>query len=311
MVFTRAVTAVTGTETMERLITDSRAGWALASRFVAGSDLTAGSSVAGGLNSEGLKVSLDLLGEEVPDRAGAERAAEDYLGVLDRIAADGLDANISIKLTQLGLTIDERMARQAVDRLAESAATASTTVTIDMEDSRYTEATVDIYAAAQARHGNLGICLQAYLHRTPSDLERLVGLGGHIRLCKGAYREPPAVAFQHRDDIDAAFARLLAVLMRDGRARPAVATHDPRLIRQTLDLAEAGGADFEFQMLYGIRPDEQRRLARLGHDVRVYVPFGSSWYPYLTRRLAERPANLGFFLRALVSTAQPSDRSHN
>lgn len=302
--FSRAVTAVTAAAPVERLITGSRAGRALASRFVAGDDLASGAEVATGLATEGLKVSLDLLGEEVHDVEGANRAVEGYLQVLDVIGSNRLDANISVKLTQLGLAIREEMARSAIDRLAERAAEVGTTVTIDMEDSRYTEATVDIYADAQSRHGNLGVCLQAYLFRTPSDLERLEGLGGHIRLCKGAYREPPTVAFQSRHEVDAAFRRLLMVLMRSPSTRPAIATHDPEMIRLALALAEERDAGFEFQMLYGVRPAEQRRLAAAGHDVRVYVPFGSSWYPYLTRRLAERPSNLGFFLRALGSFAE-------
>jgi proline dehydrogenase len=159
---------------------------------------------------------------------------------------------------------------------------------------------VEIYADVQARRGNLGICLQAYLHRTPRDLERLLSLGGHIRLCKGAYLEPPEVAHQRAGDIDAAFGGLLRTLMREPGVRPAIATHDPRLIGLTLGEAERRREGFEFQMLYGIRADEQRRLVREGHEVRIYLPYGSAWYPYLTRRLAERPANVWFFLRALL-----------
>lgn len=298
--FTRAVVAATGAAPVEKVITGSRAGAVLADRFVAGDGLDTASEVASALNRQGLTVSLDLLGEEVADRVGAQRAADEYIETLTRIPADGLSGNISVKLTQLGLSIDPEMAVAAVDRLAAAAAAAATTVTIDMEDSRYTQATVDIYAQAQARHGNLGLCLQAGLHRTPNDLERLLPLGGHIRLCKGAYVEPPEIAFQSSADVDAAFARLLMLLMQAELVRPAVATHDPRLISLALHEADKRSAGFEFQMLFGVRADEQRRLAGLGHDVRVYVPFGSAWYPYLTRRLAERPANLWFFLRALA-----------
>jgi proline dehydrogenase len=297
--FTRAVVATAGAAPVRKTITGSRAGRALAHRFVAGDTLAAGAAVAGHLNREGLMVSLDLLGEEVEDRDGAKRAADEYVEALERIPADGLAANISVKLTQLGLAIDRDMASAAVDRLAAAASSAETTVTIDMEDSRYTEATVDIYADAQARHGNLGVCLQAYLHRTQGDLERLLPLGGHIRLCKGAYVEPPEAAHQRSGDIDAAFGRLLHVLMEEPGVRPAIATHDPRLIGHTLHEAERRREGFEFQMLYGIRADEQRRLVHEGHDVRIYLPYGSAWYPYLTRRLAERPANAWFFLRAL------------
>lgn len=299
-IFTRAVVALTEVAPVRTTITGSRAGRALAHRFVAGDTLDQASTAAAVLNRAGLDVSLDLLGEEVDDRRGAKRATDEYLASLDRIRGDGLEANISVKLTQLGLAIGSDLAMDAVDQLAGAAAEIGTTVTLDMEDRRYTAATIDIYADAQARHGNLGLCLQAYLRRSTDDLDRLLPLGGHIRLCKGAYVEASEIAFQSSDDVDAAFARLLTMLMAAEDVRPAVATHDPRLIALTLQLAERRTAGFEFQMLYGIRGDEQQRLAEMGHDVRVYLPFGSAWYPYLTRRLAERPANAWFFLRALV-----------
>lgn len=299
-VFSRVVMAVTGHPAVERTITGTRAGRALAHRFVAGDGIADAVDAAQAANHEGLTVSMDLLGEAVIDREGAEAAAEEYVEGIDRIVRHGLDANISVKLTQLGLAIDPGLAVGAVDRLARTAADAGITVTIDMEDSRYTAETIDIYAGAQSTHRNLGICLQAYLHRTPSDLERLLPLGGHIRLCKGAYVEPAHIAFQDDDDVDAAFARLLLVLMASDEVRPAIATHDPALIELALRLAETRSVGFEFQMLYGVRQDEQRRLRGLGHGVRVYLPYGSAWYPYLTRRLAERPANAWFFVRALA-----------
>ena len=298
--FTRSVVAVTELGPVEAAITGTRAGRLLAGRFVAGDTLGEAAETAAALNKLGLHVSLDLLGEAVEDRKGAEKATLGYLECLDRLAVDGLEANISVKLTQLGLAIDRRVAEASVERLAVAAAQVGATVTIDMEDSRYTADTVDIYADAQTRHGNLGVCLQAYLRRTPDDLERLTPIGGHIRLCKGAYVEAEEIAFQGSDDVDAAFARLLTVLMAAEGVRPAVATHDPGLIELTRQLGEKRSAGFEFQMLYGVRQDEQRRLVDLGHDVRVYLPFGSAWYPYLTRRLAERPANAWFFFRALV-----------
>lgn len=298
--FTRAVVAATTAPPVERIITGTRAGRSLARRFVAGETLDAGVECARRLNRSRLPVSLDLLGEEVHDRAGAERAADEYVETLKAISAEGLDANISIKLTQLGLAIDPAMAEAAVDRLARAAAEAGTTVTIDMESSTYTDSTVRIYESVQRERGNLGLCLQAALHRTPDDMERLIPLGGHIRLCKGAYVEPPSVALQSDREIVAAYVRLLTTLMGSSGVRPAIATHDPTLIGVALDLARKRQEPFEFQMLYGVRGDEQRRLALMGYDVRVYVPFGSAWYPYLTRRLAERPANFWFFLRALV-----------
>lgn len=298
--FTRAVVAVTEMPPVEKTVTGTRAGRALARRFVAGDSLEDAVDTAGDLNQSGLLVSLDLLGEEVADQEGAVRAADEYVECLEAISADGLEANISIKLTQLGLAIDRDLVAAAVDRLAKAAALAGTSMTIDMEDSRYTEATVDIYADAQRRHGNLGVCLQAYLHRTPEDLERILPLGGHVRLCKGAYVEEEAVAYQSKHEVDAAFARLLTVLMKADGVRPAVATHDPRLIELARQLGDSRKAGYEFQMLYGVRIDEQTRLAGEGHDLRVYLPFGSAWYPYLTRRMAERPANVWFFVRSLV-----------
>jgi proline dehydrogenase len=298
--FTRSVVAVTELGPVEAAITRTRAGRLLAHRFVAGDTLGEAAETAAALNKSGLDVSLDLLGEAVQDRDGAEKATLGYLECLERIAVDGLAANISVKLTQLGLAIDRQVAVASVERLAVAAARVGATVTIDMEDSRYTADTVDIYADAQTQHGNLGVCLQAYLRRTPDDLERLMPLGGHIRLCKGAYVEAEEIAFQGSDDVDAAFARLLTVLMAGEGVRPAVATHDPGLIELTRQLGEQRSAGFEFQMLYGVRQDEQQRLVDRGHDVRVYLPFGSAWYPYLMRRLAERPANAWFFFRALV-----------
>ncbi len=298
--FTRGVLLATHNPVSRRLFTGTRAGRALAHRFVAGDTLDDGIAAARRLAEAGMLTSLDLLGEEVTDRPSALDARDEYREVLDRLAETSLPANISIKLTQLGLAIDEEMARQAVDELAVRAAEVGTTVTIDMEDSRFTAATVEIYADAQARHGNLGIALQAYLHRTPDDLERLIPLGGHIRLCKGAYAEPPEIALQTRAEVTAAFSSLLEILMEAEETRPAIATHDETLIEQTRELACRRRGGFEFQMLYGVRPELQRRLRDEGYDLRIYVPFGSQWYPYLTRRLAERPANLVFFARSLV-----------
>ncbi len=230
-----------------------------------------------------------------------EAALAGYVACLDEMAASSIDGNVSIKLTQLGLAFDPEVARTTLDRLAESAARLGLTVTIDMEDSAYTENTIEIYADAQRRHGNLGLALQAYLYRTSDDLLRLMPLGGHLRLCKGAYVEPEAVALQSPAEIDAAFARLLTVLMGFEEVTPAVATHDPQLIELARQLDHQRRQTFEFQMLYGVRPQAQMELAAAGYPIRIYVPYGSRWYPYLVRRLAERPANLGFFLRALVS----------
>lgn len=282
------------------MVTTTRPGRALAGRFVAGDTLDDAVAAAREINADGLRVSLDHLGEEVHDRDSATQATDEYLESLHRIADEGLDANISIKPTQLGLAIDEGLALESIGRLAEGAEQTGTTVTIDMEDSRYTEATVTLYEKAQTEHGNLGIAVQSYMHRTPEDLSRLIPLAGHIRLCKGAYVEPSELAHQSREDVDAAFVSQLRLLMGAEEVRPAVATHDQALIDLTRSLAPERDGYFEFQMLYGVRTELQRRLVEEGYPVRVYLPFGSQWYPYLTRRLAERPANAWFFVRAAL-----------
>lgn len=280
------------------MVTGTRPGRTLAERFVAGDTLDDAVTVAGDLNSEGMKVSLDLLGEEVHDEASALSATEEYLGSLDRISKEGLDSNISVKPTQLGLAIDERHAIEAIDRLAVRAKDLGMTITIDMEDSRYTDATVRLYERAQETHGNLGIALQSYMRRTPEDLDRLIPLGGHIRLCKGAYVEPEEVALTSKHDVDEAFADQLRLLMGAENVKPAVATHDLQLVELALELSKSRALPFEFQMLYGVRRELQRRLVATGFPLRIYLPFGSQWYPYLTRRLAERPSNAWFFVRA-------------
>ena len=299
--FSRVVVAVAEWAPIRSTFTNTRAGKALVRRFVAGDTLGEAIGVAAALNRQGMKVSLDLLGEEVHSADEVEAALNGYVACLDEIAANAIDGNISIKLTQLGLAFDPGLARATLDRLAASASRLNLTVTIDMEDSSYTEETVKIYAAAQQDHGNLGVALQAYLRRTRDDLLRLMPLGGHLRLCKGAYVEPESVAFTSAAEVDEAFAGLLRVLMKDDGVTPAIATHDPELIGLARSLARPRRGPFEFQMLYGVRPQAQKELAAAGFPIRIYVPYGSRWYPYLVRRLAERPANVGFFLRALVS----------
>lgn len=303
--FTRSVVAVANSTPIRRLVTGTRAGRIVASRFVAGETLDQVVKVAKRLNREGFLVSLDLLGEEVTEPSAVEAAVGGYESCLARIASDRIAGNISIKLTQLGLAFDLDLAKAGLERLSAAALRHDLTVTIDMEDSRYTENTVGLYEAVQPRYGNLGIALQAYLHRTPADLERLRGLGGHIRLCKGAYVEPEELAVQSRSEVDEAFARLLESLMMIETLRPAIATHDHSLIQQTRLLSSRRRGPFEFQMLYGVRPGLQRQLLTAGHNLRIYVPYGVAWYPYLVRRLAERPANAAFFLRALVSADRP------
>lgn len=295
-----AVLSVTERSSIRRLVTETRAGRAVAGRFVAGDTLTDAVAVARSLNEAGMVVSMDHLGEHVTAIDEAERATGSYLECLEAIAGEGLDANISVKLTQLGMGLDDDVAAKNLDRLAAAAAAAGTSVTVDMEESAHTDTTIAIYEATQRLHGNVGIAVQSYLRRTAADLDRLIPLGGHIRLCKGAYAEPESVAYQHAHEVDESFDRLGAVLMASPHVKPAVATHDDARIAAVLASATTRTAPWEFQMLYGVRRDRQAELIAAGHAMRIYVPYGEAWYPYLTRRLAERPANLAFFARALV-----------
>ena len=297
--FSRVVLKATDLRLSKWLFTDLKAGRNLALRFVAGETLAEAVSVAKDLNALGMVVSLDLLGESVTDVGSARAARDDYLACLDEIEAIGLDANVSIKLTQLGLALDKELAIAALRDIAKRAAEVGTTVTIDMEDSPHTEATLSVYEQVQKEFGNLGVAVQAYLYRTAADISRIAPLGGHIRLCKGAYSEPDTIAMSRKEHVDASFATLTSQLMDQHDAKPAIASHDERLIDLTRTLVATRTSPFEFQMLYGIRTQLQEELVRQGHPLRIYVPYGSEWYPYLTRRLAERPANAVFFLRAL------------
>jgi proline dehydrogenase len=296
-----AVLAVTNRSFTKKMITETRAGKALASRFVAGSELEDAISVAKTLNESGLKVSLDYLGEHVSDIGEADRAVAAYVACIEAIAAADLDANISIKLTQLGMGLDDAVAADHLDVIAAAAAGVSRSVTVDMEESAFTETTIGLYEVAQHKHGNLGIAIQAYLRRSPADIGRLGAIGGHIRLCKGAYAEPEDIAYQGRA-VDSAFDKLTSLLMAEESVVPAIATHDDDRIAHALSVAGERTQPWEFQMLYGVRRDRQIELSEAGHDMRVYVPYGEAWYPYLTRRMAERPANVAFFLRAAAGT---------
>ena len=297
----RTVLTVTRWGWVRRLFTRTRIGRRVALRFVAGESLDDAVDAARRLNEQGMSVSLDHLGEHVSDATLALLARDAYLACIDRIAAEGLDANISVKLTQLGMGLDDELCATSLDVLARRAAEVGLTVTVDMEESAHTATTIDLYEAAQKEHGNLGLALQSYLRRTPADLERLAPLGGHIRLCKGAYDEPEEIAFQSRDEVDDAFDRLLAPLFVETGVKPAIATHDEARIDAALAHAEARTDPYEFQMLYGVRTPLQQSLVDRDQPLRIYVPYGDAWYPYLTRRIAERPANIWFFLRALFS----------
>ncbi|MDH3397767.1 MAG: proline dehydrogenase family protein [Acidimicrobiia bacterium] len=298
--YRRGMLGITERTWVRRLFTEYPVGRRLATRFVAGEGLDDAVAVAGALNRSGISVSMDHLGEHVYDAGSASEALADYMACLDQIEAEHLDANVSVKLTQLGLAVDPSIASDALAKLAKRAAAAGTTVTVDMEESIWTEATIELYEEIQPRFGNLGVAVQAYLHRTEDDLRRIMALGGHIRLCKGAYVEPPEVAVQDKRQVDARFRHLLTMLMGETATHPAIATHDNALISDTYALARSRDGSFEFQMLYGVRPTLQQEILEKGYRLRIYVPYGSQWYPYLTRRMAERPANLALFLRAVV-----------
>ncbi|MBA3745498.1 proline dehydrogenase family protein [Sporichthya sp.] len=277
-------------------------------RFVAGRSLEAALVVARDLVSSGLRVSLDHLGEDTADRAQADHMREVCIAALGALNVAGLTggAEISLKLSSLGQALGpdgHRIAHENAAKVCAAAAAHGTTVTLDMEDHTTTDATLSVLRELRVDFPWVGAVLQAYLHRTEADCRDLASAGSRVRLCKGAYREPASVAYQDPHDVNLSYVRALKVLMA-GQGYPMVASHDPRMLAIAADLAARAGrnpGDFEYQMLYGVRPDEQRRLAGAGETVRVYVPFGEEWYGYLMRRLAERPANVVFFARALLS----------
>ncbi|HEY8784889.1 MAG TPA: proline dehydrogenase family protein [Candidatus Limnocylindria bacterium] len=276
-------------------------------RFMPGEDPESALHAGRDFKKDGISVVLTRLGENITRPEEADEVTEHYLGLIQRISEEGLDGEISVKLTQLGLDLDVDRAAAHVERLADRAASFGKTVWIDMEGSAYTEKTIALYERVKARHPNTGLCLQAYLHRTAADTQRLLPLEPAIRLVKGAYAEPAPIAYQTRHEVDANFVALSVAMLdaaRGGRRiRIALGTHDVKLIDQITRHAEALGLTktaFEVQMLYGIRTDEQRRLAREGFVVRDLVCYGSAWYPWYMRRLAERPANVLFALRQLL-----------
>jgi proline dehydrogenase len=270
----------------------------VARRFVAGETLDDAMRATRPLNSRRIAVSLDHLGENVADAREAEATAAEYISTLERIRAEGAEANISIKLTALGLDIDMALCRANLERVLSAAHERDIFVRVDMEGSDYTQRTLDLVCEAHARYPNVGTVVQSMLYRTPADVETLIEQSIRVRLVKGAYMEPPTVAFPKKADVDEQYLRLMYRLLERG-VYPAFATHDEALIAAAKRYAEEKlipRARFEFQMLYGIRRDLQERLANDGYNVRVYVPYGSQWYPYLTRRMAERPANLVFIV---------------
>jgi proline dehydrogenase len=316
-VLRRALLAVAASEQIRGFVTATPATRAVVDRYVAGESIGDAVRVARSLREAGLLVSLDYLGEDTTDSAQASAVATQYVQLLGKLAAEGLTddgaVEVSVKPTAVGLLLGleggavsplgERVAAEHIERIAVAARDAGTTVTLDAEDHRTTDAALRIAKGLRPRFPSLGTVVQAGLRRAEADVRELAVAGVRVRLCKGAYAEPVSEAFSARHDVDKSYARCLRILF-EGPGYPMAATHDPRLIAiaQSLGLRRAPDS-FEYQMLYGVRSSEQRRLAATGARVRVYVPYGGDWYGYLVRRLAERPANLRFFLRSLSSAS--------
>jgi proline dehydrogenase len=276
-------------------------------RFVAGERLEQATNCVRELNARGMTATLDHLGENVTSKQEATQAANAYLRMLEEIDRAGIRCNVSLKLTQMGLDLGEEFALQNVRPVVELAARRDSFVRIDMESSDYVDRTLELFFRLFEEFKSVGAVIQAYLYRSESDLERLIEAGARVRLVKGAYLEPPEVAFQRKSQVDANFVRLMEFLLSRG-TYPAIATHDVRMIEATRRYARergVGAGRFEFQMLYGIRRDLQSRLVRDGYNMRIYVPYGTQWYPYLMRRMAERPANVMFVLGNIVREALP------
>jgi len=274
-----------------------------ARRFIAGETPDEAITAARALEAQGLTITLDLLGESVTSRDDAQRAAEAYIAMMADMGRAGIGRNISLKLTQLGLSIDRATGVDNLRRVLDAARTGDFFVRIDMEDSPFTDATLDTFETAWGiGYRNVGVVAQAALRRSAQDIRRVNQIGGRVRLVKGAYREPREVAYQRKADVDAAFVELMTLLFQEG-TYPAIATHDPVMIDAARRIAAGAGvaADaFEFQMLYGVRRDLQAALLKDGYRVRIYVPFGTEWFPYFMRRLGERPANVTFVVKSVL-----------
>ena len=294
-----------GSNTLKRLA--SRQGMrrrdSFARRFIAGETVDEAIAAAGGIEAMGMTQTLDYLGESVATMAEADAATRDYLRIIDRIVGSGIGRNLSIKLTQLGLTVDRATCVDNLRRILDRAQAHAFFVRIDMENSPYTEITLDIFETIwQQGYRNAGVVLQSYLPRSVEDARRMNRLGARVRLVKGAYKEPRGVAHQSKADVDAAFVEIMKILLDEG-TYPAIATHDPEMLNAAREYAHTRGIAqdrYEFQMLYGVRRDLQARLTRGGYRVRVYIPFGQEWFPYFMRRLGERPANVTFVIRSIL-----------
>lgn len=297
----QALLALSRSRTGEHIAANMPGFRGFSRRFVAGTAQGDVIAAVQGLNADGFEATVSYLGEAVTSEAEVARALAESASFADAVCTLGLRSHLSIKLTELGLAFDRALAERSLDAVLARAAAAGTFVRIDMEDSRYTEETLALFRQARMAHDNVGVVVQSCLRRSAADIEALAREGAPVRLVKGAYREPGEVAYQHKAEVDAAFARLIDVYFAQaqGGGALAVATHDSTMINAALRSARAHGVPrerLEFQMLYGIRGDLQRALRDRDQRVRIYVPYGSHWYPYLMRRLAERPANLWFFL---------------
>jgi proline dehydrogenase len=297
--------ALAGSQSLKSLASryGMRARGGFARRFIAGESVEEAIDAARQIEATGLHVTLDYLGESVASIAEADTATRAYIAILEQIAAAGIERNVSLKLTQLGLTIDRATCVDNLRRILDAAAARDFFVRVDMENSPYTAVTLEVFETMwQQGYRNAGIVLQSCLPRSEADAARMNELGARVRLVKGAYKEPRDTAYQSKADVDAAFVRIMKTLLAEGTF-PAIATHDQAMLEATRAFAAERGIDrtkYEFQMLYGIRRDLQNSLKREGFGVRVYVPFGREWFPYFMRRLGERPANVGFVVRAVL-----------
>jgi proline dehydrogenase len=297
-----AFIALSRNRTMRGFCENSRFGRGMSSRFVAGMEIADALRVAQAVNKQGIHVTLDSLGESVSTEAEAQRAADIYHQLLDQIGAQKIDANVSVKLTQMGLELDPALAEEIALSLTEHAKSLNNFVRIDMEDSSLTQVTLDIVRRIHARpdlRGAIGIVIQSYLYRSERDIEQLLSEGIRVRLCKGAYKEPAEVAFPAKADVDRNYIKLSRMLL-DSSIYHGLATHDEAMVEAARAFVAEQKIDpsrFEFQMLYGVRRDLQRKLVAEGFNVRVYIPVGREWYPYFMRRLAERPANVLFLAK--------------
>ena len=293
-----ALLYLSGQQQIFRFVRNNRLAKSFANRFVAGETVDTALAAVARLNARGITASLDLLGESVHNEEEARATGEAYVTMLDRIHKQKADANVSVKLTAMGLDISEDLCVATMHKILQRARDYQTFVRIDMESSEYTQRTLDLFEQRlyPAYRENVGIVLQSYLYRTFADVERANLIKARVRICKGAYKEPETVAYPDKKDVDATYVRCMHELMLKGNY-PGIATHDEAIIRDAKQFArenQIASNRFEFQMLYGVRRDLQDKLVREGYRMRVYVPFGTQWYPYLMRRLAERPANVAF-----------------